>query len=144
MAASKEVVVVSRPRNYKFVHGSRRLAGSLQQELVQPVRELLRVRPHPPWPPGRYETGTPRRSARASAARRAACSPEVSPAALTIRVDTHGTEDPLFPYEHGVALANEIPGVQLLPLEQTGHELPRAIWDVVVVAILRHPGDRSA
>jgi pimeloyl-ACP methyl ester carboxylesterase len=56
-----------------------------------------------------------------------------------IRIPTlvlHGTEDPLFPYEHGVALANEIPGARLLPLEQTGHELPRAAWDVVVPAIL--------
>jgi pimeloyl-ACP methyl ester carboxylesterase len=52
----------------------------------------------------------------------------------------HGTEDPLFPYGHGVALANEIPGAQLVPLEQTGHELPRAVWDVVVPAILRHSG----
>jgi pimeloyl-ACP methyl ester carboxylesterase len=57
-----------------------------------------------------------------------------------IRVPTlvlHGTEDPLFPYEHGVALADEIPGARLLPLEQTGHELPRAVWDVVVPALLR-------
>jgi pimeloyl-ACP methyl ester carboxylesterase len=57
-----------------------------------------------------------------------------------IRVPTlvlHGTEDPLFPYGHGVALANEITGARLLPLEQTGHELPRAVWDVVVPAILR-------
>jgi pimeloyl-ACP methyl ester carboxylesterase len=57
-----------------------------------------------------------------------------------IRVPTlvvHGTEDPLFPYEHGVALANEIPGARLVPLERTGHELPRAVWDVVAPAILR-------
>jgi pimeloyl-ACP methyl ester carboxylesterase len=57
-----------------------------------------------------------------------------------IRIPTlvlHGTEDPLFPYEHGVALANEIPGARLMPLEQTGHELPRAVWDVVVAAIVR-------
>ena len=60
-----------------------------------------------------------------------------------IRIPTlvlHGTEDPLFPHEHGVALANEIPGAQLLPLEETGHELPRAVWDVVVRAILSHTG----
>jgi pimeloyl-ACP methyl ester carboxylesterase len=64
-----------------------------------------------------------------------------------IRIPTlvlHGTEDPLFPYEHGVALANEIPGAQLLPLEETGHELPRAVWDVVVGAILRQTGQRAA
>jgi pimeloyl-ACP methyl ester carboxylesterase len=57
-----------------------------------------------------------------------------------IRIPTlvlHGTEDPLFPYEHGVALANEIPGARLIPLEQTGHELPQAVWDVVIPAILR-------
>lgn len=51
----------------------------------------------------------------------------------------HGTEDQLFPYGHAVALANEIPGAQLVPLERTGHEMPpRAVWDVAVPAILRH------
>jgi pimeloyl-ACP methyl ester carboxylesterase len=57
-----------------------------------------------------------------------------------IRIPTlvlHGTEDPLFPYEHGAALASEIPGARLLTLEHTGHELPRATWDVVVSSILR-------
>jgi pimeloyl-ACP methyl ester carboxylesterase len=51
----------------------------------------------------------------------------------------HGTEDPMFPYGHAVALATEIPGAGLLALEQTGHEyFPRATWDLVVPAILRH------
>jgi len=50
----------------------------------------------------------------------------------------HGTEDPVLPYEHGLALANEIPGAELLTLEGMGHELPRAMWDVVVPAILEH------
>jgi pimeloyl-ACP methyl ester carboxylesterase len=51
----------------------------------------------------------------------------------------HGTEDPLFPYGHALALATEIPGAKLLPLEQTGHEyFPRATWDLVVPAIVRH------
>jgi pimeloyl-ACP methyl ester carboxylesterase len=50
----------------------------------------------------------------------------------------HGTEDPLFPFGHAVALAHEIPGAELLALEETGHELPRRTWDVVVPAILRH------
>lgn len=50
----------------------------------------------------------------------------------------HGTEDPLFPYGNALALSKEIPGAELLALEQTGHELPRAVWDVVVPAILRH------
>ena len=50
----------------------------------------------------------------------------------------HGTEDPLFPIEHGVALAREIPGADLVALEQTGHELPRRGWGIVVPAILAH------
>jgi pimeloyl-ACP methyl ester carboxylesterase len=49
----------------------------------------------------------------------------------------HGTEDPLFPYEHAEALAREIPSTELLPLEATGHEyFPPHTWDVVVPAIL--------
>jgi pimeloyl-ACP methyl ester carboxylesterase len=48
----------------------------------------------------------------------------------------HGDDDPLFALEHGAALAREIPGAELLTLERTGHELPRAMWDVVVPAIL--------
>ena len=50
----------------------------------------------------------------------------------------HGTEDPLFPFGHGVALADAIPGARLVALEQTGHELPPPAWDVAVAAILRH------
>jgi pimeloyl-ACP methyl ester carboxylesterase len=50
----------------------------------------------------------------------------------------HGTEDPLFPFPHGEALAREIPGAELLALERMGHEYPpRETWDVVVPAILR-------
>ena len=50
----------------------------------------------------------------------------------------HGTEDPVLPYGHALALAREIPGAELLVLEQTGHEVPRAVWDVLVPAILEH------
>jgi pimeloyl-ACP methyl ester carboxylesterase len=51
----------------------------------------------------------------------------------------HGTEDPLFPYPHAEALAAEIPGTRLLPLEGMGHEVPpRPVWDRVVPAILDH------
>jgi len=39
----------------------------------------------------------------------------------------HGTDDPVFPFGHGLALAPEIPGAHLLPLEQTGRELPRSV-----------------
>jgi pimeloyl-ACP methyl ester carboxylesterase len=50
----------------------------------------------------------------------------------------HGTDDPVFPHEHGEALAREIPGARLLTLEDTGHELPPATWDVLVPALLEH------
>ncbi|MCP9487951.1 MAG: alpha/beta fold hydrolase [Gaiellaceae bacterium MAG52_C11] len=50
----------------------------------------------------------------------------------------HGTEDPLFPYGNAEALAAEIPGAQLLALKQTGHEFPRAVWDIAIPAVLRH------
>lgn len=47
----------------------------------------------------------------------------------------HGTEDPLFPLEHGRALAAEIPGARFLTMERTGHEVfPREVWDEVVPA----------
>jgi pimeloyl-ACP methyl ester carboxylesterase len=51
----------------------------------------------------------------------------------------HGARDPLFPIDHGRALAAEIPGAELLVLEDMGHEPPpRAVWDEVVAALLRH------
>jgi pimeloyl-ACP methyl ester carboxylesterase len=60
---------------------------------------------------------------------------EISAPTLVI----HGTEDPLFPPAHAVALTHEIPGADLLLLDGAGHEAPpRATWDLVVPAILRH------
>jgi pimeloyl-ACP methyl ester carboxylesterase len=41
----------------------------------------------------------------------------------------HGTEDPVLPYGNALALVKEIPEARLLTLRQTGHELPRAVWD---------------
>lgn len=38
----------------------------------------------------------------------------------------HGTVDPLFPLEHGRALAAAIPGAELLEIEGMGHQLPPA------------------
>jgi pimeloyl-ACP methyl ester carboxylesterase len=48
----------------------------------------------------------------------------------------HGTLDPLIPPAHGEALADQIHGADLLSLEDVGHGLPRAAWDVAVPAIL--------
>lgn len=51
----------------------------------------------------------------------------------------HGTADPFFPYGHGEALAREIPGARLVPLEGGGHQYPpRQLWNVVIPAILEH------
>jgi pimeloyl-ACP methyl ester carboxylesterase len=50
----------------------------------------------------------------------------------------HGTADPLFPFEHGEALAEEIPGAKLLPLERAGHGVDRADWETIVGAVLEH------
>jgi SAM-dependent methyltransferase len=60
----------------------------------------------------------------------------------------HGTIDPLFPIEHGQALADEIPGAQLMTVAGMGHEAPPpSSWDSVIPAILRHTSggwDRQA
>lgn len=50
----------------------------------------------------------------------------------------HGTEDPILPYDHGVALAKGIPGAELLTIEGMGHDLPPAAWPRIVGAILQH------
>jgi pimeloyl-ACP methyl ester carboxylesterase len=50
----------------------------------------------------------------------------------------HGTADPMFPLEHGEALAEEIPGARLLPLEGAGHGVARADWEMLTRAILEH------
>ena len=59
----------------------------------------------------------------------------------------HGTEDPMFPFAHGQALAREIPRAELLPVEGMGHEyFPPWSWETVVPALLRHtaqPGSSS-
>ena len=59
----------------------------------------------------------------------------------TIAVPTlviHGTEDPMFPLEHGEALAREIPGARLLTLEGAGHGVERVDWETIARAILAH------
>jgi pimeloyl-ACP methyl ester carboxylesterase len=54
----------------------------------------------------------------------------------------HGTADPMFPLEHGRALAEEIPGARLLPLEGAGHGLFRPDWETVAGAIIEQTSDR--
>ena len=44
-------------------------------------------------------------------------------------VVVHGTADPMFPLEHGRALAAAIPGARLVALDGFGHAtLPRRSW----------------
>jgi pimeloyl-ACP methyl ester carboxylesterase len=50
----------------------------------------------------------------------------------------HGELDPVFPLPHGEALRDAIPGARLLVLNEAGHELPPAVWDVVVPALAEH------
>jgi pimeloyl-ACP methyl ester carboxylesterase len=50
----------------------------------------------------------------------------------------HGTADPMFPLAHGQALAEEIPGATLLPLNGAGHGVDRVDWTTIVSAIHRH------
>jgi pimeloyl-ACP methyl ester carboxylesterase len=48
----------------------------------------------------------------------------------------HGTEDPILPYAHGVALAETIPGARLLTLDRAGHEMPECYMDELIGAML--------
>ncbi|PEK11854.1 alpha/beta fold hydrolase [Bacillus toyonensis] len=50
----------------------------------------------------------------------------------------HGTEDIVLPYEHALALVNEIPNALLLTLEGSGHEIHFDDWDHIINAISNH------
>jgi pimeloyl-ACP methyl ester carboxylesterase len=52
----------------------------------------------------------------------------------------HGTADPVYPIEHGIALSNVVAGVKLARLDGGGHELHRADWDRIIGAIVAHTG----
>jgi pimeloyl-ACP methyl ester carboxylesterase len=50
----------------------------------------------------------------------------------------HGTDDPLYPLEHGRILAREIPRASLVALEGMGHEMPPPVlWDKVIEALVQ-------
>ena len=50
----------------------------------------------------------------------------------------HGTADPLFPVEHGEALATAIPGARLLRLDDAGHGVEPADRNAIAGAIAAH------
>ncbi|WNG17971.1 alpha/beta fold hydrolase [Cystobacter fuscus] len=63
-----------------------------------------------------------------------------------LRVPTlviHGTDDPMFPSAHGVAVAERISGAKLLMLEGMGHDLPRPLFGEISRALLTHTGARA-
>jgi pimeloyl-ACP methyl ester carboxylesterase len=50
----------------------------------------------------------------------------------------HGTEDPVLPYAHALALKTALRGSRLLTLEGAGHELHPLDWPVIIEAIVEH------
>ena len=65
--------------------------------------------------------------------------PAAPPSSITApTLVIHGTADPMFPVQHGEALAEEIPDARLLTLEGAGHGVDRADWPTIVGAIAEH------
>jgi pimeloyl-ACP methyl ester carboxylesterase len=62
--------------------------------------------------------------------------PLASIAAPTLVV--HGTDDAMFPLDHGTALADQIPNAKLLALSGAGHGIDPDDWDTVIGAIVGH------
>lgn len=54
----------------------------------------------------------------------------------------HGTQDPVLPYPHGLALEAALAGSSLLTLEGSGHELHRADWPAILDAVEQHTAPR--
>ena len=50
----------------------------------------------------------------------------------------HGTADPMFPVEHGQALAQEIPDPRLLKLDGAGHGIDPVDQETIEAAIIDH------
>lgn len=52
----------------------------------------------------------------------------------------HGSDDPIFPVIHGVALAQAIPGARLVVIDGMGHAAPWGHWGIVLEPLLGHLG----
>lgn len=52
----------------------------------------------------------------------------------------HGKADPVFPLEHGEALARSVTSARLLTLAGGGHELHPVHWDIILDALIAHSG----
>jgi pimeloyl-ACP methyl ester carboxylesterase len=55
----------------------------------------------------------------------------------------HGTTDPVFPIEHGIALSNAVPGSKVIRIEGGGHELHPADWHTIIGAVVAHTSVNS-
>jgi len=56
----------------------------------------------------------------------------------------HGTADPVYPVEHGIALSEAVTGAKLVRINGGGHELHVADWDTIIDAIVMHTGSKRA
>lgn len=52
----------------------------------------------------------------------------------------HGTADPVFPPQHGAALAQAVTGAGFVKIEGGGHEIHKADWPDIIAAIAAHTG----
>jgi pimeloyl-ACP methyl ester carboxylesterase len=136
--ASTAVVDWSDPESVVeyLVDYARVLAGGRRPFAAAPLRSLVRhdverardfaaVQNHDILPEGNAVTGS-----------------LSSIAAATLVI--HGTADPMFPIEHGEALAREIPGARLLRLGEAGHGIDRADWETIAGAILAHTAESGS
>ncbi|MEV1129749.1 alpha/beta fold hydrolase [Agromyces sp. NPDC049794] len=55
----------------------------------------------------------------------------------------HGDLDPVFPLEHGIALADAVPGARLMVLPRVGHAIPFELWPDVMDALVEHTARRN-
>ena len=55
----------------------------------------------------------------------------------------HGTADPVYPVDHGIALSEAVRGAKLVRIENGGRELNPADWDTIIGAIAMHTGKRT-
>ncbi|MCV0395653.1 MAG: alpha/beta fold hydrolase [Rhizobiaceae bacterium] len=53
----------------------------------------------------------------------------------------HGTADPLYPIEHGRALAKAAKAERFIELDGGGHEMHEAHWGEIIDAIVKHPAE---
>ncbi|MGH9247155.1 MAG: alpha/beta fold hydrolase [Acidimicrobiales bacterium] len=52
----------------------------------------------------------------------------------------HGTEDPIFPFDHALVMAEAIPDATLVTWEGVGHELPAPLVPELARLVVRHIG----